>query len=138
MTASTLYTMGYLRASSRRTLAELIVVRTPLVDIRTSPRSKRIEWTQEMLMQESDLMYFHIPDLGNDNYKACGFASIVIHDMDRGLASLEHILSIYGRACLLCACESVTTCHRLVVANEAARRFGLSIVHLPVTRKAVA
>lgn len=63
---------------------------------------------------------------------------IAIHDMERGLASLECILSMYGRACLLCACECVTTCHRLVVAKEAARRFGLSLVHLPVTGKQVA
>ena len=44
MTTPTLYTMGYLHSSSKRTLAGLIAVRTPLVDIRKSPNSKRIEW----------------------------------------------------------------------------------------------
>ncbi len=127
-----LYTMGYLHGSSKRTLAELIAVRTPLVDIRTSPRSKRVEWTQEMLVQERGLLYYHLPDLGNDNYLARGSAPIKIHDMDRGLASLEPLLSTYGRVCILCACKCVTSCHRLVVAREAQKRFGVTIVHLPV------
>ena len=127
-----LYTMGYLHGSSTRTLVELIAVRTPLVDIRTSPRSKRVKWTQEMLVQERGLLYYHLPDLGNDNYLARGNASIKIHDMDRGLALLEPLLSTYGRICILCACVSVASCHRLVVACEAERRFGVSIVHLPI------
>lgn len=54
------------------------------------------------------------------------------------MVELERILNEYGRACLMCACEYPGSCHRQVVAKEAARRFGLSVVHLPVSRKAVA
>ena len=45
---STLYTMGYLHSSSIRTLTELVALKTPLVDIRKSPQSERLEWDQEM------------------------------------------------------------------------------------------
>lgn len=133
-----LYTMGYLHGSSKRTLAELIVVRTPLVDIRKSPTSKRYEWTQEVLKSQSGLLYYWLPDLGNNNYASRGAAPIKIHDMDRGMVELERILAEYGRACLLCACAYPGSCHRQVVAKEAVRRFGLSVVHLPASRKAAA
>lgn len=58
-----LYTMGYLHSSSKRSLAELIAVRTPLVDIRKSPTSRRYEWTQEVLKSQSGLLYYWLPDL---------------------------------------------------------------------------
>ena len=131
-----LYTMGYLHGSSKRTLTGLIATRTPLVDIRKSPNSKRVEWTRDMLKQEPGLLYYWLPNLGNENYALRGMAPIEIHDMDRGLIELEHILSLYGRACLMCACAYPGSCHRQVVASEAARRFGLSVVHLPASRKA--
>lgn len=57
-----LYTMGYLHGSSKRTLAELIVVRTRLVDIRKSPYSERFEWDQDMLKSEKGLLYFWLED----------------------------------------------------------------------------
>ena len=135
---ATLYTMGYLHSSSKHVLAGLIAVRTPLVDIRKSPTSKRVEWTQDMLKQEPGLFYSWLPDLGNDNYSSRGAAPIAIHDMECGLVELERLLSLHGRACLMCACAFPDECHRQIVADEAARRFGLSVVHLPATRKRVA
>ncbi len=132
-----LYTMGYLHGSSKRMLAELIVLRTPLVDIRKSSVSKRYEWTQEVLKSQSGLLYFWLPDLGNENYALRGMAPIEIHDMERGMIELERILKEHGRVCLMYACAYPAGCHRQVVADEAARRFGVTIVHLPVARRRV-
>jgi len=126
-----LYTMGYLHGSSKRTLAELIAVRTPIIDIRKFPVSKRYEWTQEVLKSQSGLLYYWIEELGNVNYASHGTAPIAIQDMERGMVELERIFALYGRVCLMCACAYPASCHRQVVADEAARRFGVSIIHLP-------
>jgi hypothetical protein len=128
---TTLYTMGYLHSSSKRTLRELVALKTPLVDIRTSPHSERLEWNQDMLVQEKGLMYSWLPDLGNDLYGHQN-GDIHIHNLDAGMESLSRILDTYGRACILCACAWPNACHRLMIADEAERRFpGLRVTHLP-------
>lgn len=127
-----LYTMGYLHSSSKRTLAELIALRTPVVDIRKIPTSKRYEWTQEALKAQSELLYYWIEDLGNNNHALRGMAPIEIANMDRGMVELGRILNEHGRVCLMCACASPDACHRLTVADEAERRFpGVRVTHLP-------
>lgn len=133
-----LYTMGYLHGSSKRTLAELIAVHTPIIDIRKTPTSKRYEWTQEILKSQSGLIYYWIENLGNDNHALRGMAPIEIHNMERGMSELERILKEHGRICLMCACAYPAGCHRQVVADEAARRFGATIIHLPAVRRRVA
>ena len=131
MTTSTLYTMGYLHSSSKRTLQELVALKTPLVDIRKSPQSERPEWCQEMLVQEKGLMYSWFPDLGNDLFGHHN-GDIHIHNFDAGMESLSHVLATYGRACILCACAWPNECHRLTVSDEAERRFpGVRVTHLP-------
>lgn len=128
---ATLYTFGYLHSCSSRTLTELVALKTPLVDIRTSPHSERLEWCQEMLVQEKGLMYSWLPDLGNDLFGHRN-GDIQIHNLNAGMESLSHILATYGRACILCACAWPDACHRLTVSDEAERRFpGLRVVHLP-------
>jgi len=129
--ALTLYTMGYLHSSSTRTLQELVALKTPLVDIRKSPHSERFEWDQDMLKSEKGLLYSWFEDLGNDLYGHKN-GDIRIHNLDAGMESLSHILSTYGRACILCACTWPDACHRLMVSDEAERRFpGVRVVHLP-------
>jgi len=133
-----LYTMGYLHSSSKRTLTELIAVGTPIIDIRKTPTSKWYEWTQEVLKSQSGLIYYWIEDLGNVNYASHGTAPIAIQDMERGMSELERILALHDRVCLMCACAYPAGCHRQVVADEAARRFGATIVHLPAARRRAA
>lgn len=128
---ATLYTFGYLHSSSKRTVAELVALKTPLVDIRKSPQSERIEWCQEMLQQERGLIYSWLPDLGNDLFGHHN-GDIEIHNLDAGMEALSRILYTYGRACIMCACSHPNSCHRLTVSDEAERRFpGVRVVHLP-------
>jgi len=127
----TLYTLGYLHSCSQRTLTELVALKTPLVDIRKSPHSERLEWDQNALLQEKGLLYFWLEDLGNDHYGHQN-GDIQIHNLDAGMESLSRLLTTYGRACILCACAWPDACHRLTVSDEAERRFpGLRVVHLP-------
>lgn len=131
MTTPTLYTFGYLQTSSKRTLTELIALKTPLVDIRKSPQSERIEWCQEMLQQEQGLTYIWLSGLGNDLFGHHN-GDIQIHNLDAGMEALERVLEMYGRACIMCACPRPNDCHRLTVSDEAERRFpGLRVTHLP-------
>ncbi|GAC1628559.1 MAG: hypothetical protein NVS4B11_26630 [Ktedonobacteraceae bacterium] len=135
MTTPTLYTMGYLHSSSLRTLKELIALKTPLVDIRKSPHSERLEWNHDMLVQEKSLIYSWIEDLDNDLFGHQN-GDIHIHNLDAGMESLSHILDTYVRACILCACAWPNTCHRLTVADEAERRLpGLRVTHLPAVER---
>jgi len=133
MNTLTLYTFGYQHGSAERTLEELVALKTPLLDIRKNPHVGKLEWTKDMLTQESGLQYVWIEALGNDLFEHQNGA-IQIHDMDAGLDVLARVLHRSGRACIMCACAKVHGCHRLLVSDEAERRLpGLKVLHLPTT-----
>lgn len=127
----TLYTLGYNGSRSRQTLAELVALGTPLLDIRKNPDGGPLAWTRDMLTQERGLIYMWIEALGNDLY-ARHNGDIQIHDLDAGMLTLERVVTTYGRACLMCACGDAETCHRLVISDEAVARLpGIYVIHLP-------
>lgn len=129
-----LYTFGYLHSQAERVLAELIALKIPLVDVRKNPTARNPRWTGQALAQREGLTYYWIENLGNDLYQQ--ESGIQIHDIERGLHELERILHRHERACLMCACATLGSCHRSIVADAAARRFkGLVIVHLPAEKR---
>lgn len=129
----TLYTIGYQWGRAGQSVQELIAVKTPVVDIRLEPETGKWDWQKPVLEQQLGSLYMWIENLGNDLHRQQSGA-IQIHNLDAGMRQLEAVLSEYGRACLMCACASVVTCHRLTVANEAVKRFGVSVVHLPLRK----
>lgn len=133
MQEQTLYTFGYLSGRAERIITELIAVKTPVVDVRFSPTSTKYAYTQEILRHRDNIIYYHIPDLGNEWYKEARKTSgpyIQLHAQETGLAALKEILDAYGRAAIFCACNNKTTCHRMLVARLAHEQFGVKVIHL--------
>lgn len=136
MSERNLYTFGYLSGRSDRIMRELIACHTPIVDIRYQPVSKRYDYHQDRLRRVAGIIYFHVPDLGNELYQEALSGKfdephIKLHDVDQGLAQLAALLDEHKRAALMCACTSKTKCHRILVARLAHERLpGLRIIHL--------
>lgn len=135
MKQQTLYTFGYLSSRSSRILAELVAVKTPIVDVRYSPTSKRWEWTQEALSERLSWQYVWIQSLGNELYKEALSGKftepyIKLHAPDSGLARLKEVLDEHGRAAIFCACSNKAACHRMMVAELARKAYGVKVVHL--------
>lgn len=131
---NTLYTFGYLSSKSQRILKELTVVRTPVVDIRFEPTSRRYEWTREALENNNELNYFWIKALGNELYKEAINGKfqeprVKIHDAEKGIEELGKIIDRYKRAAIFCACNN-KTCHRFMVAKMAEEKLKVKVVHL--------
>ena len=120
---SKLFTFGYGSRQDNEVLAQLPGV---IVDIRLSPYS-RWAWSGTTLAKALGPRYLHIPELGNINYKTGG--PILLKDQAAGLRSLQKVLEA-GPATLLCCCQNLETCHRLVVANLAKKVLGVDVEHL--------
>jgi uncharacterized protein (DUF488 family) len=122
-----LYTFGYYG----RTREELERVRQELgavvVDIRYNPTSRNAAWRKGSLEAffPADA-YRYLQYLGNRNYKRQG---IQILDLETGLDVLQGWLEDRP-VILLCVCKKVHYCHRLLVAEAAAERFGVTVQHL--------
>lgn len=135
MKEPTLYTFGYLSGRGERIINELIALRTPIVDVRYNPASRKWQYTQDAMMARDNIIYHHIPALGNELYKEALSGKftephIRLHNQERGLAMLKYILDQYGRCAIFCACSNKTACHRIMVADLAREEFGVKVVHL--------
>jgi uncharacterized protein (DUF488 family) len=131
----TLYTFGYLAGNSARVLSELQTVQTPIVDVRFSPTSKRWQWQHEALVASLGDSYTWIKELGNELYKEAitgkfNEPHIKISSPETGLAKLNEILEIKGRAAIFCACANKTQCHRIEVARLAKEQLKVRVIHL--------
>jgi uncharacterized protein (DUF488 family) len=133
---ATLYTFGYLSGRAERIIAELIAVKTPIIDVRYNPTSKHYPYTQEGMQKRDGILYLHLEELGNELYRQALRSKqfkeprIKLHAPEAGLARLHDVLQEYGRAAIFCACASKSTCHRSVVAKLAEQRFGVNVIHL--------
>ena len=128
MTYHRLYTLGYSGWSLQRITAALARYDAVLVDVRLNPWSRfRKEMRRASLEQSLGARYAHIKDLGNVNYRGGG--PVKLHHAERGLISLAKCLQ-EDNVVILCGCRDLQTCHRLVVAELAAERLGVEVVHL--------
>lgn len=126
-----LYTIGY----TGRTIEELAqtakAANAMVVDVRLSARSRVTQWDKVTLYSGLDrrgVEYWHIPDLGNTNYKSGG--PITLHAPETGLEALRGLLS-RGNCVILCVCPCVDDCHRKTVADAMVRAYGVAVEHLP-------
>ncbi len=96
-------------------------------DVRLSPYSRNRDFAQASLVGRLGSAYIHAKGFGNINYRGGPIAladpepwySFAKRDNDAGLPVI-----------LLCACWNLAECHRLVIANEIAKRYTIEIEHL--------
>jgi uncharacterized protein (DUF488 family) len=86
-----------------------------LADIRFTPFSKDFEWRREYLKLLLKNRYRHVSAFGNRTYKE---TKITIHNFNLGLKVIE---SWNENVVLMCECEKLQDCHRLIVMNELKR-----------------
>jgi hypothetical protein len=94
------------------------------------PFTKQRQWHKADLRLRLRDRYVWIEALGNRAYRTAGV--IVIDDWPLGLSKIEKVLD-KGPIILMCACEKVRDCHRLVVANQVHTVFGVPTRHLERT-----
>lgn len=129
---NTIYTLGYTGQKPTAIRDFVKKIGGILVDIRYSPYSRVTQWHKrslEKLMGTGS--YVHLQELGNVNYREGGI--IKLHDVKRGSAKLAQLVN-QKNVVLLCACEEVESCHRLVVANYMKRLLGCEVIHLKEPR----
>lgn len=131
----TLYTFGYLSSKGSRILSELVAVKTPIIDVRYNPTSKRYEWKQETLRASLGALYMWIQELGNEWYKQALTGKftephIKLSSPEQGIAKLKSVLDAHGRAAIFCACANKTACHRIAVADLAKDSLAVQVIHL--------
>lgn len=122
-----LYTLGYQLAVPDDVLV-LVRAGAVIVDTRLKAWSQRPQWRQSFLESLLGEEYVWVPEFGNVNYNQPG-GHIRINDIEAGMRRLEPLLEA-SPVVLICVCADELTCHRSVVADLAARRFGVEVVHL--------
>lgn len=87
-----------------------------LIDIRFAPHSEILHWRKVYLKVLLDWKYLHVPNLGNRTFKE---DKITIQNLKLGI---ETILNLDKNIVLMCGCEKLENCHRLLVAGELIKR----------------
>ncbi len=123
---NTLYTLGYARWSLDQVEAVATMRDALLVDVRLKPFSRKPGFAKAALARRLGARYQHVEALGNVNYQG---GPIQLRDPDLGLFTLEQHIERQP-VILLCGCANVETCHRKTIADLAAERFGLEVIHL--------
>src|SRR6266567_3616482 len=125
MTTGTLFTLGYSAQGAEARLIELMgtdlhasPIKTLLVDIRFSPRSKRFpEWSAGALHSRWHHCYWQLGhSLGNENFHDKALP-IKLAKPEPGIKHICWHLRRGTNVILLCACADESRCHRLIVAK---------------------
>ena len=111
MTAA-IYTTGYTGKDISDLKPMLETLDAVLADIRFAPYSQVLHWRKNYLQVLLGRKYFHIPNLGNRTFKE---DKITIQNLQLGI---ETVLNLDKNAVLMCGCEKLENCHRLVIAGE--------------------
>ena len=97
-----------------------------LVDVRFKPFSRNPQWRQSYLQRVLGPRYWHVPELGNLNYKG---GRIQLMDEAAGVRTVSEMLERTPVA-LLCVCSDHATCHRTVAAEAIKASTSVTITHL--------
>ncbi len=127
MIINTLYTLGYKGVPFQLLKVAAQTVNVLVVDTRYKANSPAPQWRSGYMAKELGGHYLHLPALGNVNYKNGG--DVLIADPDAGVLVVVQALRERS-VILLCACENVETCHRLVVAKLVQAAETCDIKHL--------
>ncbi|MBI3654150.1 MAG: DUF488 domain-containing protein [Acidobacteria bacterium] len=124
-----IYTAGYYGRDFQQFKATVKHLDAAVIDIRLMPQSRFFpDWRKRNLELELSPSYFHVVELGNKAFKE---NRIEILDLAAGMQFVKRIIEEIQRdVILLCACKSLSTCHRHIVA-EAFRKEGHKVQELP-------
>lgn len=121
----TIYTIGY----DGWTIDEIEAIRQQLeagiIDIRWKQFSPRTEFQLEELLKRWEGNYLEVPQLGNTAIAG----EPRISNLEKGMEIISQYISTINLI-LLCRCGSLDSCHRRVIAEEAAQRFQCEVIHL--------
>ncbi len=110
------YTTGYTGKEVGDLKPLLTTLDAVLFDVRFSPHSRVLKWTQSYLQVLLKEKYHHILPFGNRTFRE---NKITIQNLDLGIRILN---SQTSNVILMCGCAEIKTCHRLVLAHELRRR----------------
>lgn len=126
----TLYTYGYGGRGRIQDLERYVAAGAVIVDVRLHARSGIPGWSGAALRRKLGSGYRHVPWLGNVNHREPG-APVKISDIGSGLNRIQRYVWSGTPLVFLCGCAGVEKCHRKVVADAAAERWGeVTIRHL--------
>lgn len=124
---TTIYTIGY----ENRTMAELVDeanrLKAVVVDVRMRPFSRWSDWTKGRLEDLLGERYRWVKGFGNENYAG---GPIDLSDPEEGLEEIADLIKKGRNVLLLCYEADPGRCHRTLVAELIAERFGCTIEHL--------
>ncbi len=125
-----LYDLGYNDLKKADELAQIAQALSAIVvDIRFMPHTRNPEFSQTHLREVLGENYVHVGELGNANYKGEGGIELV--NVESGMM-ITHGLLAMKPVILICACWKRAECHRLTVADEYKKRYGVATN--PITR----
>ncbi len=107
-----IYTTGYGGKNIADLKPMLDALDAVLVDVRFVPHSEILHWRKTYLKVLLDWKYLHVPNLGNRTFKE---DRITIQNLKLGI---ETVLNLERNAVLMCGCEKLENCHRLMIAGE--------------------
>lgn len=107
-----IYTTGYGGKSIADLKPMLDALDAVLADVRFVPHSEILHWRKVYLKVLLDWKYLHVPNLGNRTFKE---DKITIQNLKLGL---ETILNLNKNVVLMCGCDRLENCHRLIIAGE--------------------
>lgn len=107
-----IYTTGYGRKNVADLKPMLDALDAVLVDIRFVPHSEILHWRKMYLKVLLDWKYLHVSNLGNRTFNE---EKITIQNLRLGV---ETILTLDKNVVLMCGCEKLENCHRLIIAGE--------------------
>jgi len=123
-----IYTMGY----AGRRLGDVVDLAKHLnaliVDVRLVPSSRAPGFAGAELEKALRGCYLWLPGFGNVNYR--GGPVLLADFYDAEAALRERLGPESANVILLCACRDVAKCHRKLVAEKLAKRWGCEVVHL--------
>ena len=122
-----IYTLGYSGWRIEDIEAEIDRLDAILADVRMVPRSRVPQWNGATFARRLGDRYVWLREFGNQDYKG---STIQIVDLAGGEAKLKTFDSRFKAVILLCGCRDVAVCHRKVVAEWLAQRWGGDVVHL--------
>jgi uncharacterized protein (DUF488 family) len=123
-----IYTLGYSGWSVEAIKTFLESVNGVAVDVRMVPRSRVAAFNGTAFSRLLGERYYWLSDFGNVNYKSGG--PIAIADFDKGVERLGPLRTAGKAVVLLCGCPDVNVCHRKVLAERLAQRWGAEVEHV--------
>jgi uncharacterized protein (DUF488 family) len=129
----TIYTLGYSGWSVEAIKTFVESVNGVAVDVRMVPRSRYAPFNGTAFSRLLGERYCWLSDFGNVNYKNGG--PIAIGNFDKGVEQLGPVKDAGKAVVLMCGCPDVNICHRKILAERLAQRWGAEVVHVAAPPK---